>query len=376
MTLIPAYLLLGTLTLFSSIAAARSLEAIKQTGELKVAIRDNLPPMEFIENGKLLGIDPELAEMLAQSLGVKLQRVSFKEAKERETLLIQQTVDAVISVYSVTEKRMELVSFSEPYFDSGSVILIRQTDKDKIKTYKDLAGKNVATTRGSVSAETLEAVIPTATSTLLPNGINQGFAMLKAGKVDAVLYDKPVLDFVASKDKTLAVVKEDPIDPNQYAIGLNLQDKELLDHVNQFLQEIKSNGKLKALLNNYSTGSVELAPVDPKLKTRSYLIKEGDTLSKIALQEYADASLWTKIYEYNRDRIAYANVIKHGQTLKLPDLPIKSKTIDKMRASHPSNVSKQSNCHDQLEKLQKLQDVLSKSGYQDQEKRILAECQP
>lgn len=362
MTRLPAFLLLGVLALFSSMAAARSLEAIQQSGELKVAIRDNLPPMEFMEHGKLVGIDPELSELLAQSLGVKLQRIGFKEVKERETLLIQQTVDAVISVYSVTEKRMELVNFSEPYFDSGSVILIRRSDKNNIKSYKDLAGKTVATTRGSVSAETLEAVMPAAIPTLLPNGIHQGYELLKAGKIDAVLYDKPMLDYVASKDKSIYVVKEDPLDPNQYAIGLNLQDQELLNHVNQFLQTLKSNGKLKALLNKYSTGSVELAPIDPSLNTRNYQVKEGDTLSKIALHEYADASLWTRIYEHNRDQVAYANVIRLGQTLKLPDLPLKPPTTN------------QGTCRKQLEELKKLEPVLSQASYQDEEKRILAQC--
>ncbi|MGB3988460.1 MAG: transporter substrate-binding domain-containing protein, partial [Minisyncoccales bacterium] len=258
---IPVFLLLGALALFSSVAAARSIEEIKQSGELKVAIRDNLPPMEFMDNGKLVGIDPELAEMLAQSLGVKPTWVFFKETKEREALLSEQKVDVVVSAYSVTEKRMELVNFSESYFDSGSAILIRRADRDKIKGHKDLAGKNVATLKGSVSATTMENFIASAIPSLVSSTIEDGYKMLKEGKADAVLYDKPMLDFVAAKDDALLVVDETPLDPSPYAIGVSLQDIELLGHVNQFLKGVKDDGKLTGLLQKYSTASIPLVSV-------------------------------------------------------------------------------------------------------------------
>ena len=369
-------LLSVTLTLFNNVAIARSIDEIQQSAELKVAIRDNIPPMEFIENGQLTGVDFELAEMLAQSLGVKVKPMLFKEAKEREPLLSQQSVDVVISIYSVTEDRMEFVNFSEPYFDSGSVIMIRQDDASNIKSYKDLAGKIVATTRKSVSAKTLETFIPSAITTLLPDGINRGFELLKDGKVDAVLYDKPVLDFVASKDSALYVIKEDPVDPNQYAIGLNLHDKELLDYVNHFIQEIKSNGKLKDLLKKYSTGSIDIAQTDQSITTRKYIVKKGDTLNKIALYEYSDPSLWKKIYEYNRDKITYANVINKGQELKLPELPMTKKLSEEMRSSLSGNepTSTEDSCSDQLRELKKLKKDLTKETYREREKEILTVC--
>jgi nucleoid-associated protein YgaU len=51
---------------------------------------------------------------------------------------------------------------------------------------------------------------------------------------------------------------------------------------------------------------------------RTYTVKAGDSLSKIAQREYGDASQWKKIYEANRDVIKNPDLIHPGQTFKLP----------------------------------------------------------
>ena len=64
------------------------------------------------------------------------------------------------------------------------------------------------------------------------------------------------------------------------------------------------------------------APVDlpPAAGTaaRTYTVKSGDSLSKIAQREYGEASQWKKIYEANRDTIKNPDLIHPGQVLKLP----------------------------------------------------------
>lgn len=51
---------------------------------------------------------------------------------------------------------------------------------------------------------------------------------------------------------------------------------------------------------------------------RTYTVKAGDSLSKIAEREYGDASQWKKIYEANRDAIKNPDLIHPGQTFTLP----------------------------------------------------------
>ena len=52
--------------------------------------------------------------------------------------------------------------------------------------------------------------------------------------------------------------------------------------------------------------------------TQTYVVQKGDTLSKIALDHYGDAQLYTKIFEANRDVLSDPNKIKPGQKLRIP----------------------------------------------------------
>ena len=53
-------------------------------------------------------------------------------------------------------------------------------------------------------------------------------------------------------------------------------------------------------------------------RTQSYVVKAGDTLSKIAQEFYGDANRWTEIFEANKDQIDDPNVIQVGQKLRIP----------------------------------------------------------
>jgi nucleoid-associated protein YgaU len=52
--------------------------------------------------------------------------------------------------------------------------------------------------------------------------------------------------------------------------------------------------------------------------TKIYVVKAGDSLSKIAKREYGDANAWKAIFEANRDQIKDPNLIQPGQKLKIP----------------------------------------------------------
>lgn len=52
--------------------------------------------------------------------------------------------------------------------------------------------------------------------------------------------------------------------------------------------------------------------------TKIYVVKSGDSLSKIAKREYGDAGAWKAIFEANKDQIKDPNLIHPGQKLKIP----------------------------------------------------------
>jgi LysM repeat protein len=85
---------------------------------------------------------------------------------------------------------------------------------------------------------------------------------------------------------------------------------------------------IKAVDPTYSDLTADIF-VDPSLpqpqaaaappQARTYEVKSGDSLSKIAKQFYGDASKYPKIFEANRDQLSDPDKIKPGQKLKIPE---------------------------------------------------------
>ena len=73
----------------------------------------------------------------------------------------------------------------------------------------------------------------------------------------------------------------------------------------------------KADFSNVRSGSSSSAPA-PAPAEKTYVVKAGDSLSKIAKAEYGDASKWKKIFEANRDQIKNPDLIHPGQKLRIP----------------------------------------------------------
>lgn len=71
--------------------------------------------------------------------------------------------------------------------------------------------------------------------------------------------------------------------------------------------------------SNVRSGSSSAAPSDSSKESgQNYVVKPGDSLSKIAQQVYGNMNDWRKIYEANRDIIQDPDLIHPGQTLRLP----------------------------------------------------------
>ncbi|HMJ84884.1 MAG TPA: LysM peptidoglycan-binding domain-containing protein [Vicinamibacterales bacterium] len=67
-----------------------------------------------------------------------------------------------------------------------------------------------------------------------------------------------------------------------------------------------------------STAPAAPQPTDTIGSAKTYVVVEGDSLSRIAKREYGDASKWRTLYEANKDLIKDPDLIYPGQTLKVP----------------------------------------------------------
>lgn len=211
------------------------------TKVLRVGVSPDFSPFEFKdEKGKMVGFDVELMEALAKQMNRKLE---FQDMAWDGLIpgVLAGNIDAVVSAISMTPERAETVLFSDAYYQSGLIVLVK-SDTEAIKSIEDLKGKKIAVqigTTGALKARTIpEAEVRD--FNLSPDTILE----LKNGGVDAVVNDLPVVQFYLKdqKDNALKMVGQVQ-EAESYGIAVAKNNKELADEFNKALKELKNNGE-------------------------------------------------------------------------------------------------------------------------------------
>ena len=224
------------------------LEKIQKNGKLVVGMSADYAPYEFHyidENGKdvIGGFDVDIANEIANKIGVDLviQEMDFDALV---SALPAGKVDLVISGMNPTEERAKVVDFSEVYYNSKHGILVRAEDADKYQTFADLEGAKVGVQLGSTQEKIAKTEIPNVNFQQLSN-INNLILELKAGKVDAIVMEKPVAEMAVKSNPELAVGKptyEEQTGGN--AVGIAKNNPQLLAKVNEVITELNESGKM------------------------------------------------------------------------------------------------------------------------------------
>ncbi|PMQ00741.1 MAG: basic amino acid ABC transporter substrate-binding protein [Dictyoglomus sp. NZ13-RE01] len=236
-------LLILFLMLFSlPILSAGAVERIKKAGVLKVGSDVAYAPFEFMEGDKPVGFDIDLAQEIANALGVKLEVINTPFDGIIAALKAKK-FDIIMSAMTITEERKKEISFSKPYFDSGQIIAIRANDTS-IKSEKDLKGKIVGVqlgTTGEISARKLKDSLGIKEIRSYET-IPEAFMDLELGRVDAVINDMPVSLYYAKNNPKIKCIGK-PFTIERYGIAMRKEDTDLLIKINLILDQLKKNGK-------------------------------------------------------------------------------------------------------------------------------------
>lgn len=207
-----------------------------------VATDNNFVPFEFLdeETGEMEGFDMDLIRAIADEAGIDIEIESMK-FDGVVTGMQSERYDIGIAGMTITEEREETIDFSDPYYDAGLMLAV-QAENDEIKSEDDLAGKKVATRSGTTSETYLKENHPDAEVVTFP-GIVEAYMDLQSGRVDAVMYDVPnVQYYVANDSKGKLKTAGDILQGEQYGIAFP-KGSELVDDVNEALQTLIDNGK-------------------------------------------------------------------------------------------------------------------------------------
>lgn len=241
-------LLLGLV--FIGQAAAGSIEDARHRGKLLVGIKNDFPPFGYLEaNGTLVGFDTEVAAYLAKAIFDGDPRAEFVPVTtgSRIPFLYSGYIDMIIATLTATEERRQILEFSNPYFLSASLLLVRKDSP--VNGIEDLAEKNVGYTEGSVQAKDLEQLAPKSKRVKFAK-VQEAIQALRAGQIDAFCQDDILVLSLAKLNPELRTAGKSFI-PRPYVIAVPKGDVESVAWINKQLAKMKSDGTYDGLWNKY-----------------------------------------------------------------------------------------------------------------------------
>ena len=221
-------------------------------GKLVMATNAAFPPYEYIEGGKIVGIDAEIAGAIAKKLGLELQ-IDDMEFDSITEAVKGGKADIGLAGMTVTDERKEEVDFTVSYATGVQVVIVAADSK---LTVDDLFAEGANHTIG-VQRNTTGDIYTTDDIEKKGLGTIERYSKgadavqaLKTGKVDCVVIDnEPAKAFVAAVDG-LKILETEYV-TEDYAAAMNKNNKELYDAVNKALQELIADGTVKGIIDKY-----------------------------------------------------------------------------------------------------------------------------
>jgi len=184
-------------TIGSTVQAGNSdsptLSRIEQRGELVLGTSANMPPMTYKQpSGKVIGLDVDIARVMASALDVKLS-VKTMAFDKLVPALKAGDIDVIISNMTITPERNKSVAFVGPYMSSGKCIITKQEGLAKAEQSEDLntSKTRIVVLKGSTSELFIKTLLPEATVTTTDD-LQSGVKMVKEDKAGGMMTDFPV----------------------------------------------------------------------------------------------------------------------------------------------------------------------------------------
>ena len=223
-------------------ALAAGMIGTAQAQTLKLGANVGNVPWEFQNaKGEIVGFEIDLMTEVGKRLGSKIEVVNIPFQGLFAAVQSGQ-IDAAVSSITITKKRLESVSFAQPYYDSDQSLTV--TAAGGIKNLAGMAGKTVGVDTGSTGDIWATANMAGAKIKEIKKyeGLSPAMLDLAAGRIDGYISDIPALLYYV-KDKPQYAVVERIKTTEQYSV-MFAKDAPLRDKVNAAIGEMKKDGSL------------------------------------------------------------------------------------------------------------------------------------
>ena len=225
-------------------AKGATLKNVQKAGKLTIATSPDFPPFESLEGDAVVGIEPDIMELICDKLGVEAEFVQM----DFDSVLIgiqAAKYDCAMSGITVTPARQKNMLFTDPYYNAAQVIVV--AEGSPITGKADLAGKVASVQTGT-----------TAESGCQDEGIEvQAFAAnadakaaLTTGKVDAWVVDNLTAVQMVEEGDGLTILDE-KMTEEPYAFAFAMGSEDLVAAINEALNELVADGTVEGIFTAY-----------------------------------------------------------------------------------------------------------------------------
>jgi polar amino acid transport system substrate-binding protein len=249
-----------------------TLEGIMRRGELRIGLEVGYMPFEMIDKRSglrqkeirhggfrhkgrqlsLIGFDIDMGIEMAKALGVKPVFVDTLWPSIIPALNLGR-FDIIFGGMSVTESRKKNVDFADPFMTVGQTVLLSAKHKKAVTSYKDLNDPKfvVVSKPGTTGEEAVKNMIPKATYETVDTEIDGGMRVLE-GTADAFVYDFPFnAVFSAMHPSDQLIFLDTPFTKEPIAWAIRKNDPDFLKWLNNFLKEIKQDGRFEKMYDKW-----------------------------------------------------------------------------------------------------------------------------
>lgn len=236
---------------FAAVAAGAMVMSLGMTAMaeednvLVMATNAEFPPYEYREGDEIVGIDAEIAALIADKLGMELE---IEDMAFDSVLAAVQSGKADIAMAGITvdPDREMMVNFTDTYAKATQMIIVKEDSE--IASVDDLTGKTIGVqlgTTGDLYAEDIEDATV--------ERYNKGFEAVQAvmqDKIDAVIIDGEPAKVFVEENEGIKLLDE-AFTEEEYAIAIAKDNDELLEKVNTALNELKEEGAFQEVVDKY-----------------------------------------------------------------------------------------------------------------------------
>ena len=263
-----------------------TLGRVLNEGVLRVGINPLFKPFSFLDDaGERVGVDLDIAERLAEGLGVRLELVEPDTFNDLIPMLEKGDIDLIMAGMSITFERAKEVDFTDAYFETGLSALVNKAKAGElgvgaVTTYDALTAKLaenrstgrlvIAVAEGKAPAEAAPDFFPEAEIKSYPTNEAAAEATLK-GEAYLMVHDEVFLkvwlrDHAAEAELRM-VVFDAPFKPDAYGFAVQKGNQAFLNLLNVFIYELGSSGQSAELIGTY-------LPVSEDVTIRSYTVDD------------------------------------------------------------------------------------------------------